>query len=356
MKADEAMPEDAMPGGARDASRHDALRRAAIVWLTRLQSGRDPDCHQAFEDWYSADPRHADVFDSVQANWDRMVLAKNTPAAMRAPAPARDGWSVQRRLPAAIAAGLAALLLVGVSIRHFADPAGPDASHQDLVSRADEIRRVALADGTRVTLDTASALAVDFSGKERRVVMSRGRARFEVAHDPLRLFVVEAGTRLVIAHGTIFDVDLRAGTMEVSLLRGSVEVRRQVAHHEAQPRTGRMPETGQMLLPGQRLSLAERPGIAPALPTAFGAADKDWPTGMLSFTDRPVSEIVEIANRSAEQHILVTDPKLGAMRVTVTVPARDSSGLANWLADSLHLTLSRDPQGNFLLSRPIPKK
>lgn len=235
MKADEAMPEDAIPGGARDASRHDALRRAAIVWLTRLQSGRDPDCHQAFEDWYSADPRHADVFDSVQASWDRMVLAKNTPAAMRAPAPARDGWSVQRRLPAAIAAGLAALLLVGVSIRHFADPAGPDASHQDLVSRADEIRRVALADGTRVTLDTASALAVDFSGKERRVVMSRGRARFEVAHDPLRLFVVEAGTRLVIAHGTIFDVDLRAGTMAVSLLRGSVEVRRQVAHHEAQP-------------------------------------------------------------------------------------------------------------------------
>lgn len=347
-----------MAEDGRAASRDEALRRTAIAWLTRLQSGREPDCHQAFEDWYSADPRHADMFDAVQASWDRMALAQRTPA-QRTPAAARDrslwrtGLATPRgllRRPAALAAGLGVLLMVVVGIHQIAGSRGPNAQHQELGSGVGEIRMVTLADGSRVTLDTASTLTVDLSEKERRVVLGRGRARFEVAHDPLRLFVVEAGTHLVIAHGTIFDIDLRAGAMAVSLLRGSVEVRREVAHHEGQP------GTGQMLVPGQRLSLSLAQGPAPAAPTAFGAADSDWPSGMLSFTDRPVSEIIEIANLYTAQHILVSDPELGALRVTVTAPARDSSGLAHWLAESLHLTLSRDRQGHFLLSRPLSKK
>ena len=109
-----------------------------------------------------------------------------------------------------------------------------------------------------------------------------------------------------------------------------------------------------MLVPGQRLSLAQGPALAG--PTALSAVERDWPSGMLSFTDRPLGEIVEIANLYTARHILVSDPELRALRVTVTAPARDSSGLAHWLAESLHLTLSRDRQGHFLLSRPFPKK
>lgn len=339
-----------MTGDGREP--HDeALRQTAIAWLTRLQSGADPDCHQRFEDWYSADPRHADTFDSVQASWDCMELAKSTPAAMQDRAPTDAGSLPQRRRlrwPVAVAAGFGALLMVGLGLHHMAGSGPTQAPRQDLVSRVGEIRTVTLPDGSRVTLDTTSAVSVDFDGKERHVLLGQGRARFEVAHDPARLFVVEAGTHLVIAHGTIFDVDLRGSAMTVSLLRGSIEVRRQAVQGEAA--TG----TGQMLVPGQRLSLAQGP--EPTRPTPFSAADKDWPSGMLSFTDRPLGEIVETANRYTVQHILLTAPDLAGLRVTVTAPARDSNGLAHWLADSLHLTLSRDAQGNFLLSRASLKK
>jgi len=336
------------------AEPHDeALRQEAIVWLTRLQSQAEPDCHQAFEDWYSADPQHADTFDSVQSSWDRMDLAKSTLAATRDRV--SSGADIvpkhrARRWPVAVAAGFAALLVAmsALGIHHMAGSWSHDAQQQTLVSHVGEIRTVALADGSHVTLDTNSLVSVDLGDKERRVVLGQGRARFEVAHDPARPFVVQAGTHLVIAHGTVFDVDLRGGTMTVSLLRGSIEVRRQ-------PALGlKKPGKGQMLVPGQQLSFGQGPWEA--APVAFSAEGNAWPSGMLSFTNSSMGEVVDTANRYNAQHILVADPDLAALRVTVTTPARDIGRLAHWLAESLHLALVRDRQGNFVLSRPIPKK
>src|SRR3546814_4203377 len=65
---------------------------------------------------------------------------------------------------------------------------------------------VALEDGSRVRLDTNSALVVRYSRKHRDVVLERGRAQFDVAHAPQRPFTVHAGPGTVRAVGTQFQV------------------------------------------------------------------------------------------------------------------------------------------------------
>src|SRR3546814_19826741 len=60
---------------------------------------------------------------------------------------------------------------------------------------------VALEDGSRVRLDTNSALVVRYSRKHRDVVLERGRAQFDVAHETQRPFTVHEGPRTVRAAG-----------------------------------------------------------------------------------------------------------------------------------------------------------
>ena len=60
----------------------------------------------------------------------------------------------------------------------------------------------ALDDGTVVELNGGAEIEVQFTAAERRLRLVRGEAHFQVAKNPLRPFVVEAGGVAVRAVGT----------------------------------------------------------------------------------------------------------------------------------------------------------
>src|SRR3546814_18739257 len=70
-------------------------------------------------------------------------------------------------------------------------------------------RRVALLDDqSRLSLDADSLVEVDMSDRQRELTLVRGRAKFDVAKDPLRTFTVVAGDKMVVATGTSFSVEM----------------------------------------------------------------------------------------------------------------------------------------------------
>src|SRR3546814_21029437 len=64
-----------------------------------------------------------------------------------------------------------------------------------------EVRRIALEDGSIVTLNGHSAVQIRYADDIRRVVLRRGEASFEVAHNRERHFVVRASGAKVRAVG-----------------------------------------------------------------------------------------------------------------------------------------------------------
>jgi transmembrane sensor len=62
----------------------------------------------------------------------------------------------------------------------------------DYTTGVGERRSVALADGSHVTLDSGSAIAVDLSGARRHIRLLKGAALFTVAPDRAHPFTVEA--------------------------------------------------------------------------------------------------------------------------------------------------------------------
>jgi transmembrane sensor len=208
-----------------------------------------------------------------------------------------------------------------------------------LASRIGEIRTITLGDGSRVTLDTSSAVEVRFDGGQRRVQLGRGRARFEVAHDARRPFVVAAGPGEVVAHGTVFDVDLRRPETLVVLLQGSVEIRR--------PAAAGTPAASTMLRPGQQLAISA--GSA-AVPVAIRVPETRWPSGMLSFEDAPLADVLASANRYSRTQIVIRDPAVREHRFTGTFKAGEPAQLAVMIGSTFDLNVERDSDDNLVLA------
>lgn len=338
-----------MAAAGEETPAHDPLREEAFAWLARIRGHPDAETQAAFKDWYEADPRHAEVFESVLATWELNELSSRTPLARQ---PDRLGkYARRRRIRSclAIAASLVLGLAVVTSIARtwMAGGHAPAERQEQLASGTAQIRTVTLPDGSRVTLDAASRLAVAFTASERRLTLERGRARFDVAHDPQHPFIVTAGAREVVAHGTLFDIDLRGSCLGVSLLRGSIEVRKArkpAAGHQPKP-----PEPGQYLLPGQRLVLETADGKAQ--PVAMPSDEPDWTTAMISFEDRPLSDVVAWANRDGSSRIVLAQPALASLRYSGTLRAGDTPGTAHMIAASFGLDMTRDKTGAILLAR-----
>jgi transmembrane sensor len=332
-----------MSDAGKEARTDDVVREEAIAWLTRLQSSSDADQHEVFEAWYAADARHADIYDDVLDNWDRLALAAQTPAGE-----ARGRLSTRRdtrpasRIALAAVAALLLIMLSGVGLQQLGLFGSSRSDPTEIASQIGEIRTITLSDGSRVTLDTNSALAIVYTTSERRLTLKHGRARFDVAHDAARRFVVTAGSGMVIARGTLFDVDLQGQRVTVSLLRGSVEVRNAAAGQVGEASKGRL------LQPGQRLALEQR--MPPGAPVALRVNETRWPTGMLSFEDAPLAEVVTAANRYNSTQIILADPAIGALRFSGTFAATDAPGFARMLAATFNLDLSHDNHGGIILA------
>src|SRR5262249_31967908 len=87
-----------------------------------------------------------------------------------------------------------------------------------------EQRRVELADGSVVHLNSKSRVRVIYSDRARDFRLLEGEALFKVGHDAARPFRVRAGDNLIRALGTQFNVLRRPSGTTVQVIEGAVQV------------------------------------------------------------------------------------------------------------------------------------
>ncbi|WP_448659193.1 FecR family protein [Sphingomonas sp. CJ99] len=315
------------------------LRREAADWLARLE-GPDADLHRpAYARWRDAHPAHAAAMARLERHWAASHVLSDS--ALVNTNPLRPPWW---RLPhgrTTLALGAAAsIALVAAFAMRLTEPV---ATATRLASAVGELRALTLSDGTRVTLDTDSRIAVRFDGSSREIVLHRGRARFDVAADPRR-FMVTVGDLVILDRGTVFDVRAERGQVQVALIEGDVEV------------AGRSP--GQLarpvrLRPGQQVSL---PGAGAATPSIGPAAGTAWTSGMLSFDGTPLVAVAAEANRYSRTPLVVADPAIVGLHVTGSFRAGEQAALADSLAAMFDLRLEPGPDGSIRLTGEPAKK
>lgn len=312
--------------------------RTAVEWFTLMRGPYDDDDRRAFEEWLS-EPQNTQDYESVVATWDQsMFVARTDMGRDRNLDRARS-----RRAPLMlVAASIAALALGGLFVaRHHWPWASALQESQAIDIVADQAHRrvVRLADGSRLTLDRGASVRDLSSAIERRFVLTRGRVRFDVAHDARRPFVVDAGRGRIIAHGTMFDVSLEDRTIRVVLIRGVVEVQRRDGR-------GLSTDRPRFLHPGEQTIVGvERV----AEPSPADAQMLGWPDAMISFDDVPLSRAIEIFNRSSVRKIELAGAGVAGRPLSGAFRRDDPEGFAQAVAASLDLIVDHETQGIIVL-------
>lgn len=310
-------------------SRQQLVARAAqwIVGLSGDDSAANARARAGFDAWKRADPRHAEAAARMETLLATLGQPHGEPngkpngepngrrgrperAALRAalaPAAARQAGK-GRRLAATL--GLA-LLLSGagwLALQGYS----PAMLTADLHSRTGQWRSAVLADGSRITLNSGSALRLHFDAHRRAVELLQGEILLQVAHDAERPFVVDTAEGSIRALGTRFVVRRVGVGTELRMLESRTLVR-------AAAGTG----PGIVVHAGERVTLsAGGVGAVDAI-DAVSVAD-GWQRHQLVVQGQPLAAVLDELARHRRGHLHYDAGQIRNMTVSAVLPLDDT--------------------------------
>lgn len=244
-----------------------ATAEAAAEWLTLLMSGEaTPQQRQQWQHWRQADPEHERAWRHIEAVAARFQGLHGDAASNSLALPAGRRRAVKALLALAVTAGGSALLTQTPAWNQW---------RADYAAATGTRREVTLADGSRLTLNSGSAIKVDFDAERRLVTLLQGEIMIVTGHagtggaataGTLPPFIVRTAEGAIRALGTRFSVRQLDGRSRIGVLESAVELT---------PRAGGMPTR---LDAGSGLEFTRD---AVGTPAALGPASHAWLRGQL---------------------------------------------------------------------------
>jgi len=290
----------------------------AADWYARLRADKVTELDAVrFRAWIAADPERRREFEAIDALWDDLGAIENSPevlreraaiARRRAQSSSPSTTTGHRHTRRAYWSAAAAVLVVLGALFWIQNQTA-----DRYVTSIGEQRTVPLADGSVVTLNTATEIRLHFSPNRRGVELVSGQANFDVAKDASRPFVVTAGGSEVRAVGTQFDVYRTADRVTVTLIEGKVAVK------EAQVEAGSGPAEIN-LSAGEQVSYEVKTGAVRRASADIPRVSA-WRARKLDFSDTPLAEAIAEANRYSRVQIELDAPELQNARISGTFEA-----------------------------------
>lgn len=332
-----------------------SVAEQAAHWV-RVLNTDDPEQSAAFVEWLKASPLH--VRELLLASWLDEELGAIDPehrvdvkelierarsnvspigAHVTVPTPAAAP-SAQRRSSwmGRIAASLAlfSILAIGVWYARSED-------HNNYATNLGEQRVFELADGSVVFLNTQSRIQVRYSDAARDIYLRDGQALFQVRHDPVRPFRVHAGSAVVQAVGTQFDVRLYSDKAMVAVIEGTVQIVSSEAPKDAKVSSTAPERTPARIAAGEGATV-EADGVIEVAAKVDGEAVTAWRRQRLVFLDAPLGEIASEFNRyNVAPRLRVESAAVAAQRYNGSFNAHNPESLLNYLAQDEALWFER---------------
>jgi len=329
----------------------DDVEAQARRWLTALYVEDGGIDRAAFQAWLEAAPEHAQIYRRLEQAWRDLPLSDALDLEL-APAPrvsrrkvagARRAHPSGRRWLGAAALAASAAACVGAA---FIWSLQKELSVAPVVyaTQAAQLDTVSLPDGSTIAMGADTLISTSFTANERAIVLDRGTAYFDIAHDQQRPLTVRAANTNVRVLGTAFEVWSGPSGVRVSVTRGRVAV---AAEGEAE----------QTASPGVRLGAGEQVSAAPS--GALGEVTNftpdevlSWRQGRLSYRDAPLIDIVADLNRYRAAPIRIADNKAAGLRITAAFRIDQGEQVLAGLAASQPITIRQDGDALVVSSSP----
>lgn len=298
--------------GGKEMTSSEQIQLRAAEFIRRLESDDfAEDDWAALTAWLEAEQTHRDAFENAQLAWEATAVGEQELAAILSLAPdpvepadrqpvrevetttfmqrvrdwfAQPVFGMPRPALASLSAFVIACLALGITMYSIMEPN----RSQTFITQIGETKRITLADGSHLQINTATELTVEVGANARSVSLKEGEAFFDIARDPEREFRITVGDSIVAVLGTQFNVKFVEGRLDVDVVEGLVEVRGSKGADVFRLQAGegvRFTDSG---IPERR----ESPSIG-------------WLQGRLVFENAPLSEIANDLDRYFVQDLSV---------------------------------------------------
>lgn len=280
----------------------DKLREVAISWLIRLRDAEaDDPIRSQFEQWLMANAAHQQAYADISRLWQTFDSPRELERL--ADIADQDAFFQQstraKKLKNAVAGALAVLAIGAGGLLGLQAWRSQPTMQLATQAAVGEVKSQRLQDGTLMTMNTGTEIAVTYYRDKRLVTLKQGEAIFEVARDEQRPFIIDSGKAKITVLGTRFAVNKLHKLVRVSVDHGTVKVESQQTSHANQ-------QGGQLILHDGEV--AEVKQIATR--SHHQAADAfAFEKGMVIFEEADLDEIAETLSRYRKQP-LVAEPSV----------------------------------------------
>ncbi|MEQ1635896.1 MAG: FecR domain-containing protein [Methylococcales bacterium] len=294
----------------------------AAEWFALLgAASTSPKDHEQWQAWLAAKPEHRAAWQRVEFFTHKFnsLPAQTSLSALNSP-------DLQRRQALKT---LAVFCAVGLSSWQVWRQGYWQEWTADYRSGVGEIQTFTLADGSLITLDTDSAIDVDFTQNLRRLRLVRGEVYIETAPDTSsvhRPFVVDCAAGRVRAIGTRFSVREQATDCHAAVYQGAINI---------QPAAN--PALSQTLKAGQAANFTRQ---QIAIIKKIEAHQPAWSQGVLLADNLPLSEFVIQLNRYRHGYITCA-PDIAHLRIVGAFPLNDQERILAVLQETLPISVSK---------------
>jgi transmembrane sensor len=315
----------------------------AAAWRVRLAE-QDALGSPEFSAWIASDARNSAAWNLVQDRWSVFsehatapeVIELRCEALAHAHEAGRGRWVRSKRFAVTHSLGIAAAILVVVVGGLLLWTWQPDVYS----TRAGERRVVTLSDGSQIALDSRSEVRVRFSAHARELTLASGQARFDVAHDVERPFMVTADGHEVIATGTSFNMDLFGPSLLVTLIEGHVIV----ASARGSGELAKIDTD----IPRINLDAGEQVVFTPKAPPSVARVNLGqataWENGEVVFENDTLSTVVARINRYSRHRVVIADTQTSELRISGVFHTGDVDGFVTTIA--AYLPVRADKMGD----------
>jgi transmembrane sensor len=327
---------------------------AAHWWIVFHGDDASPADHREFAEWVARSPERVEAY--IRAGQLEHTLKKGdiqwpaTPAEVlvrEAKALPRDEFEIRRErtalvpehsrswlTPPRLACGCVAACLVVAGSVWFGLT-----RPLELQTKLGEQRSVVLADGSRVTLNTATKLEISLQKQIRIARLLQGEALFDVTHDASRPFEVVTDSATLRDVGTQFDVDQRSDRTTITVIEGRVGV------ISSAGLTGTSPT---LLSAADRLVIGAA-GISELEHDVNIKAATAWTQHRLIFERRPLGEVAAEFNRYNRDQIQIDSADLRDQAITGVFQSNEADSFVSFLAGIPGVQVSDDSSGNHVV-------
>ncbi len=332
----------------RQFSSKEDIQEQACLWISRLDRGLKSDEKTELDAWLSESNAHRQALLDAASLWDDMSVLNELSGLFPQPTSRQKKGNISKTAVWGIAATfLVMAIAVGVVVQRTWLNSTPEfaAVMQKVQTGVGEQKNVTLADGSKLHLNTNSVVTVDFSSTARNIVLLKGEAHFEVAHDKSRPFSVTAGNNTVTAVGTAFNMQyVDDNAFELVVTDGKVLVKdrfKASSSNESLFTKRPVAEEGLLMFAGEKATVQGKVEARESMSQNDIDDDLAWQQGMIVFKGEPLEAVLAEIGRYTPVRFNISDESLRKRRVAGYFKVGDIDGLLSALKSSFNINYEK---------------